>query len=234
MAVDATRRSPCLPRRMSPRASVNDQALRRRPRPAQPCGPGTAYGRRSGPCEALHAPLPSTDALGGLFTRRVASQRRGSTAKALAEPLLDRCKPLLGAGGAVLGRCRPLQALFQPFLGSIPPQTPRFRLLRLNPVVFTDLYILLPRFTPRLHSSTCKTHSNMCITTERLHNIHMYICTMSFSKTHQLDQRLHDFAETYRDLSRFIEIYQDLSRFIEIYRDFFRNTERTSFSDFSA
>ena len=132
MAVDATRRWPCLPRRMSPRASVNGQAPRRRPRPARPRGPVTAYGCRSGPCEALRTPLSSTDALGSLFTRRVASQRRVSTAKALAEPLLDRCKPLLGAGGAVLGRCRPLQALFQAFLGSIPPQTPRFRRFRLQ------------------------------------------------------------------------------------------------------
>ncbi len=79
---------------MSPHASVNGQAPRRRPHPAQPGGPGAAYGRHVGPCEALRTPLPSTDALDTLFTLRVASQRRDSTAKALAEPLLERCKPL--------------------------------------------------------------------------------------------------------------------------------------------
>ena len=127
MAVDATRLWPCLPRRMSPRASVNGQAPRRRARPARPRGPVAAYGRRSGPCEALRTPLPSTDALGSLFTHRVASQRRDSTAKALAEPLLERCKPLLGAGGAVLGRCKPCCSLPS---AQFRPKTPRFRRFR--------------------------------------------------------------------------------------------------------
>ena len=95
-------------------------------------GAGTVYGRRSGLFEALRTPLPSTDALGGLFALRAASQRRVSTTKALAEPLLDRCKPCLGAGVAVLDCCRPLQAPLQPSLVSIPPNTPRFRLFRLQ------------------------------------------------------------------------------------------------------
>ena len=80
----------------------------------------------------VRTPLPSTDALGGLFALRAASQRRVSTTKALAEPLLDRCKPCLGAGVAVLDCCRPLQAPLQPSLVSIPPNTPRFRLFRLQ------------------------------------------------------------------------------------------------------
>ena len=92
-------------------------------------GPATAYGRRSGPCEALRAPLPSTDALDTLFTLRAASQRRVPTAKALAEPLLERCKPLLGAGGAVLGRCRPCCSLPS---AQFRPKTPRFRRFRLQ------------------------------------------------------------------------------------------------------
>ncbi len=96
---------------MSPHASVNGQAPRRRPHPAQPGGPGAAYGRHVGPCEALRTPLPSTDALDTLFTLRVASQRRDSTAKALAEPLLGRRTPLLGAGGTVLDRCKPCCSL---------------------------------------------------------------------------------------------------------------------------
>jgi hypothetical protein len=129
LAVDATRRWPCLTRRMSPHTSVNGQAPRRRPRPARPGGPAAAYGRRSGPCEALRTPVPSTDALGSLFTLRVASQRRDSTAKALAKPLLERCKPLLGAGGAVLGRCKPCCSLPS---AQFSPKTPRFRRFRLQ------------------------------------------------------------------------------------------------------
>ena len=129
LAVDATRRSPCPSRRMSPRASVDGEAPRRRARPARPGGPGTAYGRRSGPCEALRAPLPSTDALGTLSTHRVASQRRDSTAKVLVLPLLERCKPLLGAGGAVLGRCKPCCSLPS---AQFRPKTPRFRRFRLQ------------------------------------------------------------------------------------------------------
>ena len=129
MAVDATRRSPCLPRRMSPRAPVNGQAPIRRARPARPRGPVAAYGRRSGPCEALRTPLPSTDALDTLFAHRVASQRRDSTAKALVLPLLERCKHLLGAGGAVLGRCKPCCSLPS---AEFSPKTPRFRRFRLQ------------------------------------------------------------------------------------------------------
>ena len=96
-------------------------------------GPGTTYGRHVGPCEALHTPLPSTDALDTLSTRRVASQRRDSTAKALAEPLLERCKHLLGAGGAVLGRCN---ALLQPSLGSIPPQNAAMSPISLTAITY--------------------------------------------------------------------------------------------------
>ena len=54
----------------------------------------------------------------------------------------SRFSELAGLFSAVAGRCKPLCT---PFLGSIPPQTPPFRLLRLNPVVFPDLYILLHR-----------------------------------------------------------------------------------------
>ena len=43
-----------------------------------------------GPCEALPAPLPSTDTLDTLLTHRVASQRRVPTAKALENCLPSR------------------------------------------------------------------------------------------------------------------------------------------------
>ena len=87
---------------------------------------GAARGRAR---PSLRTPLPSTDALDTLFTLRVASQRRDSTAKALAEPLLERCKHLLGAGGAVLGRCRPCCSLPST---QFRPKTPRFRRFRLQ------------------------------------------------------------------------------------------------------
>ena len=146
LAVDATRRWPCLPatgtaphvpcrhtrRRRSATAKPRD-AVHRTPRTATSREPAAAYRRHGGPnvpCEALCTPLPSTDALGTLFTLRVASQRRDSTAKALAEPFLERCKP---ASGSWRGCSRPLQAR----CCSLPsaefrPKTLRFRRFRLQ------------------------------------------------------------------------------------------------------
>ena len=167
LAVDAMRRWPCLPRRMSPRASVNGQAPRRRPRPARPCGPGTAYGRRSGPCEALRAPLPSTDALGGLFTPYAPSRFPtprfdGQSAWFVASRALKTAsRSCQGCSRPFQANCSPLfPAFFLPLVSAKTRQTPlHFRLQRLHTFLtnsrFHIIYLKLATFPSETYE-TCR------------------------------------------------------------------------------